>query len=253
VGLVYEKVKTKDGSYTLNSPLFNECYHSVHDGALNESLQKHVIPALRFSGKQKLNILDICFGLGFNTFATIYYILKNNLDINVTIYAPEFDKTLLQSLKSFQYPKEFAIIAHIIDTLLEKHVYKDARFTIKILLGDAREKIGDLTQIDVVYQDAFSPQKNPLLWTKEYFKQLFEISSDEVVLTTYSIATPVRLAMYENGFRVYEYKAQNTRMQTIASKKQLSLKEIDMEKKLQNNPRAKSMRDYFYCANLKQK
>lgn len=243
MGLTYEKVKTKDGTYTLNSPLFDECYHSVHDGALNESLQKHVVPALRFCDKKTVKILDICFGLGFNTFATIYYVLKNNLDINATIYAPEFDETLLRSLKSFDYPQEFAIIAHIIDTLLEKHVYKDERFTIKILVGDARKTTVGLSQIDIIYQDAFSPKKNPQLWTKEYFKQLFEISSDEVVLTTYSIATPVRLAMYENGFRVYEYKAHNARAQTLASKKQLPLNEVDMKKKLQNNPKAKSLRD----------
>ncbi|MGM0622549.1 MAG: tRNA (5-methylaminomethyl-2-thiouridine)(34)-methyltransferase MnmD [Campylobacterota bacterium] len=243
MGLAYEKVQTKDGSFTLNSPLFDECYHSVHDGALNETLQKHVIPALRFCDKKTVKILDICFGLGFNTFATLYYIVKNNLDINVTIYAPEFDKTLLQSLKSFQYPKEFAMIAPIIDTVLEKLVYKDERFAIKIVLGDAREVMDNFSGLDIIYQDAFSPKKNPLLWTKEYFKQLFEISGDEVVLTTYSIATPVRLAMYEAGFRVYEYKSQSTRMQTLASKSPLPLKEIDLVKKLQNNPNAKSLRD----------
>ena len=243
MGIDYQKVQTKDGTYTLSSPLFDECYHSVHDGALNETLQKHVIPALQFCDKKTVKILDICFGLGFNTFATIYYIVKNNLDINATIYAPEFDKTLLQSLKSFDYPKEFVMIAPIIDTLLEKHVYKDERFAIKIVLGDARKTMVDLSGIDIIYQDAFSPKKNPLLWTKEYFKQLFAISSDAVVLTTYSIATPVRLAMYEAGFRVYEYKSQSTRMQTLASKNLLPLKEIDLVKKLQNNPGAKSLRD----------
>ena len=51
---------TGDGSATLFSYEFDEPYHSTKDGALQESLEKHVIPAFTFHyGKEKLNILDI--------------------------------------------------------------------------------------------------------------------------------------------------------------------------------------------------
>lgn len=243
MGLNYPKIKTKDGSYTLSSPHFDECYHSVHDGALNETLQKHIIPASKYCSKDNVTVLDICFGLGLNTFATIYYMQKKRIDKKVSIYAPEFDEKLLQSLKEFEYPKEFACIRDIIDEVLNTHSYKSENIEIRILKGDARVLIEPLKEIDIIYQDAFSPKKNPLLWTKEYFQQLFAISSDEVVLTTYSVATPVRLAMHESGFRVYEYKSDTARMQTIASKKALPLQRVDMDKKLQNNPQAKSLND----------
>jgi len=239
----YQKVKTKDGSFTLHSLKFNECYHSVNDGALSEALQKHVMPAFRFLQKHELKILDICFGLGFNTFATIYYALKTKLNKKITIYSPEFDQKLLQTLSNFEYPKEFSKIQNIIQLVLKNHHYKDKNFEITLLVGDARQKIKDLKEIDIIYQDPFSPKKNPLLWTQEYFQQLFKISSDEAVMTTYSIATPVRLAMDEAGFFVYEYKGKSTRKQTIASKKRLQLLQVDLEKKLQNNPNAKSLRD----------
>lgn len=243
MGLSYPQIKTKDGSYTLSSPLFDECYHSVHDGALNETLQKHIVPALKYCTKDQLTILDICFGLGFNTFATIWYLQKEKIKKNVVIYSPEFDQKLIDSLQDFEYPKEFDTIKDIIGEVLRHYYYKDENIEIKLMMGDARDKIKDLSGIDIIYQDAFSPKKNPLLWTKEYFHQLYAISGDEVIITTYSIATPIRLAMYENGFKVYEYKSQSTRSQTIASKRVLPLQEIDMDKKLQNNPSAKSLRD----------
>ena len=66
-------VLCEDGTHTLYSVEFDEPYHSTKDGALHESLQKYVIPTLRIKkNRQKLVILDICFGLGYNTFATLY-------------------------------------------------------------------------------------------------------------------------------------------------------------------------------------
>ena len=41
-------VLTDDNSYTAYSREFDEHYHSLRDGALNEALNKHVIPALTF-------------------------------------------------------------------------------------------------------------------------------------------------------------------------------------------------------------
>ena len=72
-----ELVLCEDGSNTLFSKEFNEPYHSTKDGALHESLEKHVKPAFGIKkGQESLTILDICFGLGYNTFATLYYIKK---------------------------------------------------------------------------------------------------------------------------------------------------------------------------------
>lgn len=99
-------VPTKDGSHTLFSTHYNQHYHNVDDGAIQEALYKHVIPALSFhSNKTHLRILDICFGLGYNTFATLYYIVKNRLNIQVTIYSPELDKKAYPITANIYLPK----------------------------------------------------------------------------------------------------------------------------------------------------
>ena len=133
---------SEDGSYTAYSKEYDEHYHSTRDGALHESLTKHVIPALRMKqNEDEINILDICFGLGFNTLATIYYAKKNNIKTKINIYSPELDSDLVKSLKSFIYPKEFNEFKKLILSLVENGFYDDEYLHIEIFLGDAREYI----------------------------------------------------------------------------------------------------------------
>jgi len=239
----------EDGSNTLFSKEFNEPYHSTKDGALHESLEKHVKPALSIhKNKSSLTILDICFGLGYNTLATIYYIKKHNLKTKVHVLSPEFDEELISSLSSFIYPPEFDSLKEIIEAISKEAYYEDAQFKIEVILGDARKTVPKIKEkVDVVYQDAFSPSHNPLLWTKEFFSDIANISKSDTVLTTYSTAASTRLGLYENGFLIFVYYPQKARYSTIASPKMLeNLEYIDMELKKIRNPIAKSFRDEDY-------
>ena len=249
-----ETIVSDDGSLTLYSKEFNESYHSPKDGALKESLNKHVIPAFALhDGKPSLRILDICYGLGYNTLATLHYIQSQNLDVKVEIVSPEFDEALVRSLKDFEYPAEFESLRPIIEALSTNFSYEDEQFKITILIGDARKTIPQLLpapsslltdKIDIVYQDAFSPKVNPMLWTREWFSDIRALCSDDAVLTTYSTAAATRMGLYENGFELHHYDAPNTRRSLIASPKKIeSLEWIDMELKKVRNPDAKSLRD----------
>ena len=90
-----EVILCEDGTNTLFSKEFNEPYHSTKDGALHESLEKYVKPSLTLSkNKTELTILDICFGLGYNTFATLYYIKQQKLVLEYTYSLPNLMKGL---------------------------------------------------------------------------------------------------------------------------------------------------------------
>ncbi len=239
-------VETDDGSRTLYSAEFDETYHSDRDGALYESLHKHVIPAFEIkSGRDSLRILDICFGIGYNTLATLYYIKNANLSTKVEIVSPELDRGLVESLSSFDYPAEFEPFVHIIEALSREFYYSDEQFTIKILLGDARDSIPLLKEkFDIVYQDPFSPEHNPQLWTREYFQDIRKISKYDSILTTYSIAASVRMGLDENGYKLFLLHNKGIRDSMIASPKMLNGYEfIDMELKKLRNPTAVSLRD----------
>jgi len=248
-----EVVLCEDGTNTLFSVEFDEPYHSTKDGALHESLEKHVKPALALTkDKSELTILDICFGLGYNTFATLYYIKKLGLKTRVHILSPEFDEGLLRSLDSFDYPPEFETIKPIIEAISQDLYYEDEQFKIEILLGDARKSIPEIQKkIDIIYQDAFSPAHNPLLWTKEHFLDIRAICREDALLTTYSTAAAIRLGLYENGFLIFVHSAELMRDSTVASLKMLQgLQYIDMELKKERNPQACSMKDAAYLKDM---
>jgi len=243
----HKMVLSEDGSYTAYSKEYDEHYHSTKDGALHESLVKHVIPAFKIKQYQEeINILDICFGLGFNALATLYFVKSNNITNKINIYSPELDADLVNSLKNFTYPKEFDGFKHIISELVDKGFYDDESWHVEIFLGDAREYIKRFShqKFDIVYQDAFSPSVNPVLWTKEYFRDIKNIIKDDGVLTTYSTALKTRVALYENGFNLYINSGNDFRNATVASPSKLdSFKGVDMEHKIRCNPDIKPLVD----------
>ncbi len=243
---LHTMILSEDGSFTAYSKEYDEHYHSTKDGALKESLLKHVLPAFKIKDTQnEINILDICYGLGFNTLATLYYHKKNNLTSKLNIYSPELDAMLISSLKDFAYPKEFDKFRDIILELSQSGVYDDDFFHIEIFLGDAREYVRKFRDMfDIVYQDAFSPSANPALWTLEYFKDIKTAMKEDGVLTTYSIALATRLALYENGFNIYTNSVHGIRTSSMASRCELKgFDKVDMKHKISCNRDAIPLRD----------
>lgn len=159
------------------------------------------------------------------------------------------DTTLLKTLQEFQYPKEFEEFIPIINEISKSNLYQNDSLTIEIYNGDAREYLLELHQreikLDIVYQDPFSSDVNKFLWSKEYFRDLEKLLNNDGIITTYSIATPVRLSLYENSFYIYEIEPERKRKSTIALKNYLpqQYKYIDMELKKQRSPKQKPILD----------
>ena len=240
-------VSTKDGSNTLFSNKYNQHYHNLDDGAINEALTKHIIPTFFYKQKKKeLTILDICFGIGYNTFSTIYYCLSNNLDIKLNFYSPELDGDLIKSLKDFPFPKEFENIKHIINSISQTCKYEDEKIKIEVFIGDARDYIKSLEKnsFDIVFQDAFSSEVNFELWTKEYFDDIFKLCKEDSIMSSYAVATPIRLSMYEANFFIYQHIPTKRKI-TIATKNKQNIigKYVDMELKKQKNEKAVALYD----------
>ena len=231
---LHTQTQSQDGSFTAYSSEYKEHYHSTKDGAWHESLCKHIIPAFKHTAhKECVTILDICYGLGFNTLATVLYYQQHARGTKLRVYSPELDASLVQSLLYFNYPKEFKPLRVIIEAISKEGRYEDENLYIEVFLGDAREYIKRFENFfDVVYQDAFSPSVNPKLWTQEYFYDIKKSMKQDALLTTYSTALKTRLALYENGFYIYLNKGEGFRNATLASLEPLQGYHIvDMEHK----------------------
>lgn len=240
-------VITSDGSHTLFSNRYNQHFHNTEDGSLSEALNKHVIPAFTFHiNKTELNILDICYGIGYNTLATIFYVITNKLNIKLNIYSPELDFDLIKSLNEFEYPPEFSSFKDIIYHLSQNQKFSSQNLNIEIFIGNARQYLKKLPTnfFDIIYQDAFSSDVNFELWTKEFFEDVYKISKRNSILTTYAISTNIRLSLSEAGFFIYELKPTKRKI-TLAFKQKQNLigQYIDMELKKERNKNACALYD----------
>ena len=243
---LHTQIKSEDGSYTAYSKEYDEHYHSTKDGALQESYKKHVIPAFLHTQKNSyVRVLDICYGLGFNTLCTLLYYKEYAPQTKLAIYSPELDASLVKSLENFSYPDEFYPLRKIIIALSKEGIYEEDGLYIEVFLGDAREYVKRFENFfDVVYQDAFSPSVNPALWTQEYFADIAKAMKSDGILTTYSTALATRLALYANGFHLYLNSGEGFRNATLASLEELSgYEKVDMQHKIACNPEAKPLRD----------
>ena len=75
----YEPYFTEDGSIGLYSYADKDVFHSKY-GALTEAWEKFVIPSGIKGTEENIKVLDVCFGIGYNTKALMSFIInKNNL------------------------------------------------------------------------------------------------------------------------------------------------------------------------------
>ncbi len=203
------EVLTKDGSYSLKSVLFQENFHSLL-GALEETKLKFTTPSnlQRFKGKS-LNVLDICFGLGYNSASLLNELIKQKSYLN--LYALEIDKKPLEySLRNESFLNLWAPkVKTIFKSLYRKDYFEDQFFKCSLLWGDAREKINIIpssTKFDLIYLDGFSPQKCPQVWTIEFLSKVKEKLNSQGYLITYSSSAAVRKTLRNLGLEIFTIK-----------------------------------------------
>jgi tRNA U34 5-methylaminomethyl-2-thiouridine-forming methyltransferase MnmC len=206
---------TKDGSYTLFNSAIHESYHS-QNGALQESL--HIFIENGFNqinqSLKEINILEIGFGTGLNAIQTLIKALPHKVKVNyvgVEAYPlsidlvnrldyvlKENDNIKLQFEKIHSCPWNRQTLINECFSLLKI----DSSF--EDYLGLENHNINE--KFDLVYFDAFSPEKQPELWTKQIFKSIYDRLNKNGLLVTYSSKGIVKQALREAGFEVKRKK-----------------------------------------------
>ena len=187
-----EKVTTGDNSVTLRNPEYDECYHSK-SGAIEEAFEKFAKPCKLKDG---MKILDVCFGIGYNTLAAIS-------TANVEVVGLENDEGVLREIENIEVDNKLKENYGKIKQAAKKLEYEDEKTKITIILGDARKTIKSINEkFDAVFLDPFSPPKCPELWTYEFFAEIAKRMKKGSVLTTYSCARIARESLRKAGFSV---------------------------------------------------
>lgn len=200
---------TADGSFTFFSDEFGETFHSS-SGAKQEAEKKFVEPCqLREKAKanNSLKLLDVCYGLGYNSAAALEAIWTANPDCQVELIALELDRSVPRQAIAEQLLVRWSPpIPDLLKELAENYRVKTGRLDTRLLIGDAREKIQQVQQsgfqADAIFLDPFSPPKCPQLWTVEFLAIVARCLKPDGRLATYSCAASVRTALQLAGLRV---------------------------------------------------
>ena len=211
-------VRTSDGSYTVRHGDHGQDFHSS-EGAKFEAWNLYVLASgykdtLRMSNGPDIRILDVGMGLGYNAAATIAAWLESDGTVNVNMTSLEIDRRLVEALIGGKAPwqrgwssgwlmgPKLLIAESGSYRALLKHPKSDCFFSWKIEVGDAFLK--DLTSLefpfDFIWQDPFTPELNPVMWSKNWFTKLREVASQKTILVTYSVARVVKDALSEAGW-----------------------------------------------------
>ena len=200
---------TGDGSYTFYSQEFQEAFHSSF-GAKQEAEVRYIQPCLikqLATQKSTIRLLDICYGLGYNTAAALEAIWSVNSECQVELIALEISADVPRQavehnlLAQWQQP-----IPYLLARLANQSLVREKLFSAKLLLGDARQTIQTVVkegwQADAIFLDPFSPPKCPQLWTVEFIGLVTRCLATRGRLATYSCSAAVRTALLTSNLNI---------------------------------------------------
>lgn len=191
--------QTSDGSHTLYVPELNEHYHSTN-GAVAESQHVYIDAGLTFATQNKsdISVLEIGFGTGLNAFLTALqtttnvnyhalelYPLPDNI-YNQLNYPTKENKELFEKIHSCNW-----------NTAIEISPNFTLHKTNASVLNYVFSK-----KYDLVYFDAFAPEKQPEMWDKIVFENIYQAMQIGGILVTYCAKGEFRRTLQDIGFSV---------------------------------------------------
>ncbi len=201
--MIVQPIKTEDGSDSLFVPELNEHYHSTK-GALQESRHVFIEAGFNQIGKKVISVFEVGLGTGLNALLTLNEALQKNISVHYTsierypIAMNIVEKLNYAALIDERLHEAFMLL-HTSDWGAETKI--NETFTFQKVKGDLANWQPD-RMFDLIYFDAFGPDKQPEMWSEEIFSNLYQATNHNGILTTYSAKGTVRRALQAVGFSV---------------------------------------------------
>ncbi|MEC4813916.1 MAG: MnmC family methyltransferase [Scytonema sp. PMC 1069.18] len=199
---------TADGSFTFFSQEFRESFHS-HYGARQESFLKFAVPTqlAELANNSCVRLLDVCYGLGYNTAAAIETIWAVNPNCFIEVIGLELNEDVPKAAIAHHLFENWGYeYTQILSKLAFEHQVLQDRIKATLLIGDARITLERIIQLgflaDAIFLDPFSPPQCPQLWTVEFIQKLALCLDVNGLLATYSCAAAVRTALLAAGLHI---------------------------------------------------
>ena len=198
-----ELLITSDGSHSLYVPEIDECYHSSH-GAIQESRHIFIEAGLKNCAQNVIHILEIGFGTGLNALLAYHFAMQAGKKIHY-VTLEKFPVSVEQA-SLLNYPKLIDENLMPVFKAMHKVAWNERHdispfFVLEKIRVDFTE-YQHVGQYDVIFFDAFSPEKQPEMWSQEQFEKIAAHCNPGAILTTYCAKGVVRRALQAAGFKV---------------------------------------------------
>lgn len=196
-------IKTSDGSHTIYVTELNEHYHSVH-GAVQESTFIFIKNGFDLCMADPLFILEIGFGTGLNALLTAIKSKSGNREVYYTsLEKYPLNKEVTDLLNHHKYvgndgEKLFNLI-HTSPWNISTRICNNF-FLEKVECDFTKSHLNG--RYDLIYFDAFGPDKQPEMWTRELFSEIAAVTNKNGIFVTYSAKGEVKRSLKYCGFNV---------------------------------------------------
>ncbi len=198
-------INTSDGSHTIYLPEMNEQYHSVN-GAVTESNYVYIDKGFNYHTSKNPKVFEVGFGTGLNCLLTALQAEQNKrptLYISIEKYPLEKNITGRLNFGRLISAEARFIFEKIHQCQWNEVVPVSEYFNLFKIKGDLIDF--NLTQIencDIIFYDAFGPDKQPEMWSQHIFQKVYSITSPGGVFVTYSAKGDVRRDLAASGFEM---------------------------------------------------
>lgn len=212
-------VMTDDGSPTVYSSQFDEIYHSTR-GALQEAQHVYIEHGLKLSDASPINVLEMGLGTGLNAALTAQFAVANERNVRyvgIEKYPLLFDfsREVIQLYDGYDWQRW---MTKINDAEWNKEVEIDSFFSIQKVNEDFL-RWNTAHKFDIIYFDAFAPEKQDALWQEEVFANCFSLLNRGGVLSTYCSKSIVQKQLKAVGFDVKKYPGPPGKREIVVAKK----------------------------------
>ncbi len=204
-------IETGDGSHSLLNVAMDETYHSRH-GALRESEHVFIRHGLHaWLGQHPtagaVRILEVGFGTGLNAILTVREARQHpNVSFHyITLEPHPLDKDTIDGLNYLELLGDPSLAPHfaalhqvpweVDHALLNNFTLRKTRSTLQHF-----PPVPD--SFDVVYFDAFAPNKQPELWSLSVLQGVATLMAPEAVFVTYSAKGQLKRDLKTAGLAV---------------------------------------------------
>jgi tRNA U34 5-methylaminomethyl-2-thiouridine-forming methyltransferase MnmC len=198
----FQTVMTGDGSYTLYIPDLNEYYHSKF-GAVNESLHIFINAGIKnCKGTGDISVYEAGFGTGLNALLTLQF--ANDSGRKVIYHAIEKYPLSEDVAVGLNYATSLPFdgyFRHMHSSPWNEYTAIAGNFILHKIQADLAAYMPDFSY-DIIYFDAFAPEKQPYLWEYEIFERLAGRLNEGGMLVTYCVKGDVKRALRKTGLNV---------------------------------------------------